>query len=338
MTRQQYLTKLQNCLCFLLPDSEVSEILCDMEECFDAGINEGKTEEEICLSLGSPKDAAKEILSERHESANPFASQMGGKYISPLICIALGALVFFTVDFMTAGALAIVGIILPPLMHLILERNNFVGALKAEKTDIFALSAAILWFGAVLLFMPFVNVMLWADGSSAFGLSVDISALTIVPQIMLLISVFKSGKPKLFCIVPTFIIGMVVVSEFITSVDLSGFAASYFTARAYYSYSGAVCNVYSIIMIITAAELFLWEILNRSALSLPTQYLIVFGGIISKFIRWRLYITDPTDPYSISLNNGIITPIAVIGAAAFIVSFAAVITVRLKSQRKDGEV
>ena len=332
------MSQLQNHLCFLLPDSEVSDILCDMEECFDAGISEGKTEEEICISLGSPRDAVKEILSERNESANPFASQMGGKYISPLICVALGVLVFFTVDFMTAGALAIVGIILPLLIHLILERNNFVTAFKAEKTDIFALSAAILWFGAVLIFMPFANVILLADGDAVFILSVKISALIIVPQVMLLISIFKSGKSKLFCIVPAFIIGMVVVSEFITSIDISSLVAESYTAKAYYSYSGAICNVYSIIMIITSAELFLWAILNRNAFSLPMQYMVVFGGIISKFIRWRLYITDPTDPYSAFLNNGIITMPAVIGIAAFIISLAAVITVRLKFKKKDGEV
>ena len=332
------MSQLQNHLCFLLPDSEVSDILCDMEECFDAGISEGKTEEEICISLGSPRDAVKEILSERNESANPLASQIGGKYISPLICAALGVLVFFTVDFMTTGALAIVGIILPLLIHLILERNNFVTAFKAEKTDIFALSAAILWFGAVLIFMPFANVMILADGGAVFILSVKISALIIVPQVMLLISIFKSGKQKLFCIVPAFIIGMVVVSEFITSIDLSGLAAESYTAKAYYSYSGAICNVYSIIMIITSAELFLWAILNRNAFSLPMQYMVVFGGIISKFIRWRLYITDPTDPYSVFLNNGIITMPAVIGAAAFTISLAAVITVRLKFKKKDGEV
>lgn len=332
------MSQLHNHLCFLLPDSEVSDILCDMEECFDAGISEGKTEEEICLSLGSPKDAVKEILSERNESANPFASQMGGKYISPLICAALGVLVFFTVDFMTAGALAIVGIILPLLIHLILERNNFVTAFKAEKTDIFSLSAAILWFGAVLIFKSFANVMLLADGDAVFILSVKISALIIVPQVMLLISIFKSGKSKLFCIVPAFIIGMVVVSEFITSIDISSLVAESYTAKAYYSYSGAVCNVYSMTMIITAAELFLWEILNRNALSLPTKYMVIFGGIISKFIRWELYRIDPTDPYSIFYNNGIITILAIIGAAAFVISLAAVITIRLKFKKKDGEV
>ncbi len=338
MTRQQYLHQLQNQLCFLLPDNEISDILCDMEECFEAGIADGKTEEDICLSLGSPRDAVKAILSERTESAVPLASRIGKKYISPTICAALGVLVLLNVDFMTSGALAIAGIILPLLIHLILERNNFLAAFKAEKTDIFALSAAILWFGAVLIFLPFSNVMLSADGDAAFILSIKISALIIVPQVFLLISIFKSGKPKLFCIVPAFIIGMVIVSEFIVSRDFSDLAAEIATLRAYYSYSGAVLNVYSIIMIITAAELFLWEILNRNALSVPTQYIIVFGGIISKFIRWELNRIDPTDPHSQFVNNSTITMLAVIGIATFIISLAAIITVRLKFKKKDGDV
>ena len=324
------MTRLRNNLCFMLPDSEVSDILNDMSDFFDAGIAEGKNEDDICRELGDPQNTAKEIVAERGEKPDPFYSQIGRKYISPLICAVLGIAVFFASDFMTAAALVIVGLLLPPLIHLILEKNNFTNSLKAEKTDVFALCAAMLWFGAVLVFRPFSNVVMFSDVSDIFALSVKLAALLIAPQIMLLCSVYKSGMSKVFIIVPAFIIGMTFISEFIISQSIvDELYAERYTARVYFAYFGTMLNVCSIILIITAVELFLWEILNRNAFSVPTLYAAVFGGIIAKFMRWELLRIDPTDFNSrYFVNDGAFYLLAVVGTAAVLISLAVIIRIR----------
>ncbi|KKK39260.1 hypothetical protein WQ57_05575 [Mesobacillus campisalis] len=60
MTKKQFLTKL-NASLKRLPSSERQDILQDMEEYFEIGIEEGKTEEQISASLGSPHQIAKEL-------------------------------------------------------------------------------------------------------------------------------------------------------------------------------------------------------------------------------------------------------------------------------------
>ncbi|MGN1106033.1 MAG: DUF1700 domain-containing protein, partial [Huintestinicola sp.] len=65
MTKKQYLNSLRNILRFRLSSEELLDIMDDMEECFEAGIAEGKSEEDICKDLGSPKAAAAELSAGR---------------------------------------------------------------------------------------------------------------------------------------------------------------------------------------------------------------------------------------------------------------------------------
>ncbi|MCI8442078.1 MAG: DUF1700 domain-containing protein [Provencibacterium sp.] len=67
MTRVEYIRQLEFSLSGRLPQREVSEILRDYSEYFEAGKSEGKTEEEISISLGIPSAAAAQILSEIEE-------------------------------------------------------------------------------------------------------------------------------------------------------------------------------------------------------------------------------------------------------------------------------
>lgn len=45
-----------------LPNSVINDILSDYQEHFQIAMNQGKSEEEICQELGSPKQIAKEYL------------------------------------------------------------------------------------------------------------------------------------------------------------------------------------------------------------------------------------------------------------------------------------
>lgn len=67
MTRVEYIRQLEFSLNGKLPKREISEILRDYSEYFEAGKMEGKTEEEIAISLGIPSVVAAQILSETEE-------------------------------------------------------------------------------------------------------------------------------------------------------------------------------------------------------------------------------------------------------------------------------
>lgn len=60
MTREAYISELRRHLS-RLPDSEVKEIIAEYEDHFRAGKADGKTDERICESLGTPKAVAQEF-------------------------------------------------------------------------------------------------------------------------------------------------------------------------------------------------------------------------------------------------------------------------------------
>lgn len=69
MTKAEYIRQLEFSLDGKLSKREISEILRDYSEYFDAAKTEGKTEEEIAQSLGIPSVVAEQILSENEEEA-----------------------------------------------------------------------------------------------------------------------------------------------------------------------------------------------------------------------------------------------------------------------------
>ena len=64
MTQKEYIKKLRFYLALRLPHAELSDIVSDMEELFAGAAADGKSEAQICLSLGTPKEAAGHILAE----------------------------------------------------------------------------------------------------------------------------------------------------------------------------------------------------------------------------------------------------------------------------------
>lgn len=65
MNKNEFLLELERSLA-KLPDDERADVLRDFEEHFTFGIEEGKSEEEISRSLGTPQQIAKELLASYH--------------------------------------------------------------------------------------------------------------------------------------------------------------------------------------------------------------------------------------------------------------------------------
>ena len=60
MNKKQYIEKLARYLKGL-PKEEVEDILSDFDEYFEIGKERGREDEELSISLGNPKDLAKQI-------------------------------------------------------------------------------------------------------------------------------------------------------------------------------------------------------------------------------------------------------------------------------------
>lgn len=92
-----------------LPQDEIDDILYDYNEHFQIGINDGKTEEEICRELGDPKAIGKSYKAsaaveraEEHPSAKNLLSAI-------LAAVALG---FFNIVIVLGPFIGIIGIII----------------------------------------------------------------------------------------------------------------------------------------------------------------------------------------------------------------------------------
>jgi len=64
MTKLDYLSSLERYLKRRIPEEEIYEIMRDYAEYFEDGKKQGKTEDEISASLGSPYDVAQQIITE----------------------------------------------------------------------------------------------------------------------------------------------------------------------------------------------------------------------------------------------------------------------------------
>src|SRR5690625_5170729 len=108
MTKNNFLSQLTNLL-KKLPEKERVEILQDYVDHFAFGLEEGKTEEEIVKSLGSPSQIAKEIRANYHIDQVNTSTSIGNILRATWAVIGLG---FFNLVIVLGPAIALVSVIL----------------------------------------------------------------------------------------------------------------------------------------------------------------------------------------------------------------------------------
>ena len=108
MTKKQFLTKL-NASLKRLPSDEREDILQDFEEHFAIGLEEGKTEEQISTSLGSPQQIAKELLATYRVKKVEETATTGNILRAVWAVIGLG---FFNLVIVLGPFVALVGVIM----------------------------------------------------------------------------------------------------------------------------------------------------------------------------------------------------------------------------------
>lgn len=107
MTKEQFLQKLEAAL-KKLPLEERQDILQDFEEHFAFGKEEGKTEEEIAASLGSPQQIGKELLASYHLEKVEATASTGNIFRAVWAVIGLG---FFNLIIVLGPFIALVALI-----------------------------------------------------------------------------------------------------------------------------------------------------------------------------------------------------------------------------------
>ncbi|WP_338450169.1 DUF1700 domain-containing protein [Niallia oryzisoli] len=108
MTKNEFLAELKASL-KKIPSDERQDILQDFQEHFDIGLEEGKTEEEISASLGSPQQIAKELVANYRVEMVEDKVTTGNIFRAVWAVIGLG---FFNLIIVLGPFVALAGIII----------------------------------------------------------------------------------------------------------------------------------------------------------------------------------------------------------------------------------
>lgn len=108
MSKEQFFKELEQALQHV-SIVERQEIIQDYEEYFTDGLADGKTEEEILASLGSPKQIAKELMVTVQLEKAESSATVGNVFRAVWAVIGLG---FFNLVIVLGPFIAIVGIVL----------------------------------------------------------------------------------------------------------------------------------------------------------------------------------------------------------------------------------
>lgn len=344
MTRQQYLSKLRKQLQFKLSNSEIADIISDIEECFDAGIAEGKSEEEICLSLGEPKSAAASLLNE--QSSGERVTKLTELWLPVVISAVLFAIYTyfgFKVDIDAYNQVMPIMYILPLIMWVMFERKSFFTALSDYKCDFFTFLGSIFMIAAGLACNEMPKRIFLKNPRIADTNMQTYTVLTAVfvslAMIFLAVSLWRNA-PKFFAAVP--IVGIIFMIY--NSVDLvqsyniwSGDPNELFGTMGAVHVGECFCNILIIIFVCASAFL-LWSFINRNALTLASAYSAMTVTGFMFYWYFTLSALDPTYEGSIAYlrnrcsgRNYIIWG-SIIAAAVLVLT----IIVKLTGRKKVG--
>lgn len=278
---------------FVMSNGEIDEIVSDMEECFEAGAAEGKSEEEICLSLGEPKSAAASLLNE--QTGSERVKTFSELWLPAIISAALFAVYTycgFEVDIDTYGYVLPIMYVLPLIMWVLFERKSFWGALADYKCDFFTFFGSLCMIAASAACDQIPKRMVLA--ATNMQTYVILTAVFIsAAMILLSVSLWKNA-PKFFAAVPLIPIAYIAYN-------------GVWLCQSYGSWTGDRHEIYDIAGIgegfsnimttvfVCAVAFLLWSFIHRNALTLASAYAAM---AVTGFMFYWYYILatmDPTD-------------------------------------------
>lgn len=315
-----------------------------MGECFDEGLAEGESEESICARLGSPEEAAAELL-KKHGDDHIETVAVRETLIKT--ALAMIASVFLTVlyirllaynSYHDAGRTLFALPLLPVMIWALFGRSKALKSLTKLPADGFMTAAA-----AFLALSGFTSGGLLSEAyRSADSYDMVYMLLTAVFIIMSMmlweISMIKR-KQKVFLLLPLagicFALLAAAVSSWFFDAKSIGFGfVSYEEYKSIYTgYIGKYCINFLMIIVFSALAMLIYTNISRDAFTLPSSEMLL--GVFSAVYNLQFYLRrlDPMAIYDVSSlnidNRGI-----VIGMGAGIITLAAIVILRIRNKKE----
>lgn len=324
MTKKQYLSSLRNSLRFKLSSEEVMDIMDDMEECFEAGIAEGKSEADICEGLGSPKAAAAELSAGR-KMLCPAA-------VRPAVCIMI-VLILHYAALNTLWEPFIALIFLPPLLLLICETpKNAVRAICRYPAEplpfIFAMLLPVGGF-----FLQYFVKFGFADGklSSAISAAVCFTSIMFVSMAILIFYCIKSRN-----IVGAVLAAAVNVFLAVTLIRLPSASSKYSLSILDMASLGMITKALFYILPISAFCIILLSVTDKNALNTASLYPALFTLAFND----KLWVTasriDPLQPKFDFFKTISYYIYLIVGIICGVIALASILMIRRKRAAANG--
>ena len=193
MTQKEYIKKLRFYLALRLPHAELSDIVSDMEELFAGAAADGKSEAQICLSLGTPKEAAGHILAERGHCASVDSAHRS-PYVRGIVFALLTAISMYALWTRPGSA-----VIMPalPLALLLLLQNGKLTELAKVRSSVRGILSCMVFVPQVFLLPALVDAALAAAQTAVVCLSAASTCITAVSMSFALSLIHISIIPTL---------------------------------------------------------------------------------------------------------------------------------------------
>lgn len=331
MTKDEYIRKLRSKLRFSISAGEIRDIAGDISEVFADGIAEGRSEGEICTSLGSPVDAARNILTEHGISPNT-GTLLAKAVISAMI---MAAALYLLWSSPSVGIFA--AAVLPTVLLLIIEAGK-LSHLAEKKTSVLSLIAVILAAGGVFAFGRHADAVLRGNEAMLFPISAVLTAVAAAMLICAVLSVrvslFGAVVPVCGGVISAVIIGFMAYSAFhITEWHFTDGDMSYEMMQI--MYRSKFLNIFITALFIAMALVFVTLAVRRDRLTLPCMYAVMGVMMILSKERGILRAVDPSMPVDNIIK---LVPVSLIIAAVgmLILSAAADIYLIRRKAKSNG--
>ena len=309
MTKDEYIGKLRSELRFSISADEIRDIAGDISEAFVDGIADGRSEGEICTSLGSPADAARDILTEHGISPNTGRT-LAKTVISAVLTVAALYLLWRSPSFGIFAAA-----VLPIVLLLIIEEGKLLHTAE-KKPSVLSLIAVILGAGGVFVFGRLADAVLRGNEEMLFLHSVALTAITAAMLICAVLSVrvsrFGAVVPICGGVISAVFIGFMAYSAFhITERNFTDDHMSYEMMQI--MYRSKFLNIFITALFIATALFFVTLAVRRDRLTLPCMYAVMGIMLMLSKERGILRAVDPSMPVDNIIK---LVPVSLIIAAA----------------------
>lgn len=292
MTKDEYIRKLRSKLRFSLSAGEIRDIAGDISEVFADGIADGRSEGEICTSLGSPADAARDILTEHGISPNTGMSLAKAVISAVIMWVAL----YLLWSSPSVGTFA--AAFLPAVLLLIIEEGK-LSHLAENRASVLSIIAVILAAGGVFVFGRLADAVLQGNEAVLLPLGTVLTAIAAAMLICAVLSVrvsrFGAVVPVCGGVISAVIIGFMAYSAFhITERHFTDDHMSYEMIQI--MYRSKFLNIFITALFIAMALVFVTLAVRRDRLTLPCMYAVMGIMMILSKERGILRAVDPSMP------------------------------------------